>query len=490
MRFGAPRELAAGYGAARTFPACPARPGRRRPARAQRIYEGPPVRPVGNERLLQAAWRRLSRGAVVPGRDGAGYAVLYPGRPADGPGPDFRDAVLRGPDGRVMRGDVEIHVRASGWRAHGHHRDPRYNGVAFHVTGEPPAGDGDEAHPVLTASGRSLHLLVLAPPDSAGTHSGPAGTTHEAVRPPGFPEPENHPRLATPADLAAAGDQRFLGKSAGFSIALREDGGDAAAWASVLDCLGYSRNRRGFRRVATRLPWPRLRDALEAGADAMPLLLWAGGFGPKPRQLASISRVNDVTRLTGRPAPAWVPGGRPDNTPERRLAAAAALAGRWRADGPLENIIQAVRAATGPKDLIDWFLVSAGREADRVIGSGARALIGRGRAGEIVVNAALPIAHAWSSLADRWDVTEKAFQLYRDHPKLPGNAVTREMAALLARPGSGQGPGPEIRGAREQQGLILMYRAMTAGPLYVRPPVSAGAKVLTADWVSVVGRPD
>jgi len=70
------------------------------------------------------------------------------------------------------------------------------------------------------------------------------------------------------------------------------------------------------------------------------------------------------------------------------------------------------------------------------------------------------------SVADRWDVTEKALRLYRDHPKLPTNAVTREMALVL----ESRNPDLKIKGAREQQGLILMYRAMTAGPMFVRPP--------------------
>lgn len=67
-------------------------------------------------------------------------------------------------------------------------------------------------------------------------------------------------------------------------------------------------------------------------------------------------------------------------------------------------------------------------------------------------------------MSDRWDVTEKALQLYRDHPKLPANAVTREMTLVL----ESRNPDLKFKGAAEQQGLILMYRAMTAGPLFVR----------------------
>jgi hypothetical protein len=402
----------------------------------------------GNERVLQAAWRALTPERVVKGRDGATYSVLYPGRPAGGPGPDFRDAVLKGPDGQVMRGDVEIHVRPSGWRAHRHHMDPRYNGVAFHITARADVSGADETDAPRTQSGRPMHLLVLG---SSEHHDPP-------------PDPVAGVAVSVDRDvLARSGDQRFLGKSAGLSIALRKQGGDEAVWAAVLDCLGYSRNRRAFRGVAARLPWWLLRAGMNSGADASSMLMWAGGFGPKPLELKRLSSAGHPPGVVA-PAPEWVPGGRPDNSPGRRLAAATALAGRWREDGPLRSVIKTVRTASGPRELIDVFRVGANAAA----GTGARALIGEGRAREIVVNAALPAVHGWSIMADRWDVAEKALALYRDHPKLPDNAVTREMVSVL----ESRGLASKMKGAREQQGVILMYRAMTAGPLYVGPPAT------------------
>lgn len=395
----------------------------------------------GGERILQAAWKRLNPGTPVTGRNGDTYTVLYPGRPADGAGPDFRDAVMRGPDGAIMRGDVEIHVRSSGWRAHRHHLDPRYNGVAFHVTGPigPFSGNGV---PASTLSRRPLHLLVLG---AAGQKS-PDIENMDAALPEGID-----------ADaLAGAGDQRFLARSAGLSISLRVNGGDQAVWSAVLDCLGYSRNRRGFRRVAARLPWRELSEAMHSSVAAVESLMWAGGFGPKPTGLRDLA--------SGGSVPDWTPGGRPDNRPDRRLLAAAILADRWRVEGPLNSVIEIVKTASGPKDLMRALGVNspAGNEAR------TRALVGEGRAAEITVNAVLPLVHGWSLMADRWDIAEKAIRLYRDHPKLPSNAVTREMASLL---NSGGGP-LKIKGAREQQGLLLMYRAMTAGPVYALPPES------------------
>ena len=58
--------------------------------------------------------------------------IIYPGRINDDRGADLRDAVIATRQG-LIKGDVEIHVKSSGWRAHRHYQDPRYNRVILHV---------------------------------------------------------------------------------------------------------------------------------------------------------------------------------------------------------------------------------------------------------------------------------------------------------------------------------------------------------------------
>ena len=48
-------------------------------------------------------------------------------------GPDFLDAIIADERGRLLKGDVELHVRASAFVAHGHHLDPRYDNLILHV---------------------------------------------------------------------------------------------------------------------------------------------------------------------------------------------------------------------------------------------------------------------------------------------------------------------------------------------------------------------
>ncbi len=63
---------------------------------------------------------------------GEAIKIIYPGRINDGPGADFQDAVIATSQG-VIKGNIEVHVKSSAWRAHGHHHAPVYNRVILHV---------------------------------------------------------------------------------------------------------------------------------------------------------------------------------------------------------------------------------------------------------------------------------------------------------------------------------------------------------------------
>ncbi len=65
--------------------------------------------------------------------DGRQFRVHSPGQWNRQAGPDFLQAVLEYSDGERCRGDVEVHRLASGWTAHRHHQDTRYNRVMLHV---------------------------------------------------------------------------------------------------------------------------------------------------------------------------------------------------------------------------------------------------------------------------------------------------------------------------------------------------------------------
>lgn len=77
--------------------------------------------------------------------------VVFGGRPGGPAGPDFRDAVLARADGTRVYGDVELHLRAAGWQAHGHASDHRYDRVVLHVVTQ---AEGARATRLASGGGR------------------------------------------------------------------------------------------------------------------------------------------------------------------------------------------------------------------------------------------------------------------------------------------------------------------------------------------------
>ncbi len=89
------------------------------------------------ERLLQAVWlhQRLKRDRLRTA-DGKQVRIFHPGFASTEGGPDFYGAVIQIGDDPPRSGDVEIDLRARGWRAHGHDRNPNFKNVLLHVVWE------------------------------------------------------------------------------------------------------------------------------------------------------------------------------------------------------------------------------------------------------------------------------------------------------------------------------------------------------------------
>ena len=91
------------------------------PTRLRRIY-------------LQAVWQhqRIRRDELKTA-EGTPIRILHPGfRSVEG-GPDFRGAVIQIGNETPKSGDVEVDIRASGWRAHGHYINKAFTNVILHV---------------------------------------------------------------------------------------------------------------------------------------------------------------------------------------------------------------------------------------------------------------------------------------------------------------------------------------------------------------------
>ncbi len=391
------------------------------------------------ESLLAQLWQaRAHRHRSFRTGQGQRVKVLYPGRRASEAGPDFRDALIYQEGLGLVRCDVELHLRPEDWKGHGHHRDPRYNSVAFH--GVLHGGTGATTLP----GGGSAPLLHLAPLLADATLED-APTHWKGLVLWGLLETYGYPRPLTKSQaqqlLDDAGDARFLHKSRTLAFLCRDQPPEEVLYQGLMECLGYSENRSPFLQLARDLPYRLLcRRALkvdqkDAPAHLEALMLRTAGLidlGEGERKLRwNLFRV------------------RPGNHPRRRIAGMARLLSR-RLDQGLLSALTASLDGAPPAAFRRVLMVADPR--------GGPAFIGKDRAAEMAVNAVLPLLHALDSASGESAPSTPALAIYRGLPRLPANRVSREMESSLF-PASWL---PLGGGARRQQGLLHLHRLVAA----------------------------
>jgi hypothetical protein len=333
--------------------------------------------------------------------DGRRLQVVFPGVPGGSSGPDFRGAILDA-GGDLLRGDVELHLLASGWRAHGHDRDPAYADVVLHVVGANDLPGAVTPH----ACGRLIPILVLPP------------------GPPGFPPPFTPPCAIVAASgrlpglaLDRLGLRRMRIKAARIAPTVAAHGPGQALYALLLETLGGPANREPFGSLARMLP---LAVLLELAEESL---------APRRTALAA--------HLKGRAAGLVLrrAGLRPMASPGRRLEAAAVLLARLWPTG----------AAPEWPSLLDPAL-----DVKRLRTEG----IGRSLALECAVNAVLPVALA----GGLW--TEAAIE--ECYLALPSPGTYGRLKPLERWLGAGEAK-PFPGAARLQGGLLLHADYCTRG---------------------------
>lgn len=297
---------------------------------------------------LAAAWAAGPHGPLRLA-DGRPLRVIFPGVPGGGSGPDFQGAILDA-GGDVLRGDVELHLLASGWRAHGHHTDPAYAGVCLHVVADNDTGAASTLH----ASRRAVPILVLP-----------------CLAEPAFPPPFTPPCAIAAAQgldpgpaLERLARRRLRGKAARAALLVESAGAAQALYALALEQLGGSANREPFAAIARRLPLAALRERAAGSEAPFPLALAA--------ELKGAARGLVLRRA----------GLRPMAEPGKRLEAAAALIQHW-------------WPSPGAPSWPERLALRADLLRPRPPGIGRATMI------ELAVNAILPVALA----AGRWPET-------------------------------------------------------------------------------------
>jgi hypothetical protein len=420
-----------------------------------------------SEREVVAWWRaEAARGRQLMTEDGRAVRVVYPGRLNDGRGGDFCDAVIMS-RGATLRGGIEVHVRSSDWRAHGHHLDAEYDGVVLHVVHR-----HDSHEPTRLHNGGTVPVLALEgwmPPEVPPPAVQTPGCFGAGVDAPG-------------ETLDLVGDQRFLAKAIELQRRMEAVGPGQTLYRGLLGAMGYAGNTRACLELADRLPLAVLEEATRARTSVgkgllrvQALLLGTAGLLPFQRGHACVDIDGYIARLerawtayTGiRPMPFddWrLFRVRPQNSPVRRLVAVTYIISRHASTGLVAGLAGRILSGIDyAPALVDEGLAVAsegywvghfdfGRTA-RGLGS---SLLGGQRAADVVVNVLLPfvVALGWSD--GRAEAAARALEMYRRRPRLATNTLERHMKAQLGIAGR------VMNTARRQQGLIHIYRSFCA----------------------------
>lgn len=471
-----------------------------------------------SERLVSCIWYTQAYLKDLRTADGKSVRVISPGIWNLEAGPDFTRAALEIEGGKVARGDIEVHTRASDWAAHRHHRERRFDNVVVHVCMWRDSGDRF----LTTSSGKKIPQIELS---------------HHLTRPlrriVGQIETEDFPYtkkagLGRCAELLAtlrkgqvrtllsiAGEWRILEKSARYADWLKGASYDAVLYKGVMEALGYPNNKKAFLLLGERLPLSLLhrqatrRHLRGSHYPTQSPLMHSSGLFPSEADPEwdeeTVTYFRFVSRLwqdSGEQrysAPMdkgeWNLRVRPLNTPLRRIAAASLWIHRHIGHPPFLKMVRVVRNLTEAEakfapeydrfrreghvkdrshagaDIHKRFvralqqlygLFRCGEDkywSYRYTLGGKRlprpvSLLGETRLREIVVNVAIPVL----LLHFRQNAKEyesTLYLLYNFLPKLQENSITRLMRHRLF---GKQGKDVPIESAVAQQGLHQLFK--------------------------------
>ncbi|MDD5598219.1 MAG: DUF2851 family protein [Victivallaceae bacterium] len=263
-----------------------------------------------SELAMQEFWNNMDISGCFYSEDNIPLTVRSRGCPNRESGPDFKNAAVRLGDEK-LKGDIELHLRASDWFAHQHQHDRAYSNVILHVVGK---NDLDQAQRELLPP-----MLVLKPDKRRKTGILKGKCSHELYA--------MGPKKARQLFLKA-GAHRFREKTECFTRQIIIEGKEQSFWRFLFEAAGYKRNSPAFRLLFKRfLTYPKelrkkhFEDILWGESGLLPDLA-GNNIHPEMKNFA-VERWNNWGRICSHASTPiiWKSGGRPANSPERRLAA-------------------------------------------------------------------------------------------------------------------------------------------------------------------------
>lgn len=278
----------------------------------------------GLESIMQYLWQwRLYGSPDKQLTDGTPLRILHPGLLNTASGPDFFNSRVE-IDGQQWAGNIELHLKASDWFRHGHHKDKAYDTVILHVVGESDAE-------ICRTDGSPIPQLLL--PFSADTAERyrTLALSGKPLRCASWISEVPHLNLADWMDCA--GMERLEEKTQRMLACVKFTCGDwsQALFIVLARALGFGLNSEPLERLARQLPLSVAARHADSLFQLEALLLGLAGLLSEPRpahgdayymqlrdEFAFLSHKYSLTPL---PASVWkLSGTRPGNMPYRKLA--------------------------------------------------------------------------------------------------------------------------------------------------------------------------
>lgn len=460
----------------------------------------PPEEGQVTEQLVKMIWvEKLWDPEKLATVDGKRCTVLSTGWWSFEGGPDFTRANVVVGEDAPLEGDVEIHVRSSDWKKHGHHLNPHFDRVVLHVVLWHDTGNQF----IQTSEGRVVPELALAPflrepledlaraqieTDTRNLVPAERGTCSEWIS------------LMEDAEirmvLGYAADARAILKSERFTEQIRIHGREEALYQRVFEAFGFKRFRHPFRKLALHLPLESFRrilsrlpgDRRNLAAEAV--LLGTAGLIPVPnlagdsvsseadRHIRQLFELWGAIRSSHPVQPLFERGHwdfaftRPQNYPYGRLAALGIfLARNWErdwvplfreilcpepgtVDPPLaRGILKRLRECFEPSGEIFWSRRYT--FTGKTLGN-PRTLVGDSRIYSLCMDVLIPFFLSIAHQEKDEPLEETLHSLFQRVPRQEWNSITRFASHRILS--LTQKKGGLVKSARDQQGLQHLFQ--------------------------------
>ncbi len=346
-----------------------------------------------NEKLFQFIWQQLkfdqrnlftTKGEIVN--------ILYQGTLNADQGPDFLNARLRINE-TLWAGSVELHIKESDWKKHGHTNDVHYDNVILHVVLDADCKEEERILPTISLEGRiSKSLLETVSLLRSAADDLPCKNLLGVISNEDFEFCNQRMLLEKWNDKCLHIFQSL--KECNFHF-------DEALWRMIASNFGTPVNNSSFETIAASIPWTIVRKVADQPHALEALLLGQAGvlsknFNDKyPLMLQKeYNFLLKKYRLVKADAPLYFLRMRPANFPTIRLVQLGAFIAR------AQHLFALVRDAVNIMEISEMLNVSAGGYWDNHYRPDEEAAFLEKRLGEemkrnVLINTFLPFLYAY-----------------------------------------------------------------------------------------------